>query len=98
MALPDAGGKGETREHFTQAKAAGFLYLQGYFFCKPEVMHAKEIPAIALTRCACCRQFPNRTWSRELESLMKGEASVCYRLLQYMNSAAIGVRNEVPSI
>jgi len=29
---------------------------------------------------------------------MKGEASVCYRLLQYMNSAAIGVRNEVHSI
>jgi c-di-GMP-related signal transduction protein len=42
--------------------------------------------------------LPGTLEIRELESLMKSEASVCYHLLQYLNAAAIGVRNEVHSI
>ena len=37
--------KVETREEFMAAKKAGFLYLQGYFFRRPEVLTAHEIPA-----------------------------------------------------
>ena len=44
--------KVETREEFTAAKAAGFVYFQGYFFRRPEVFHAKEIPA---NRLNCLR-------------------------------------------
>ena len=91
--------KVETREHFTLTKAAGFIYFQGYFLCKPEVMHAKEIPANRLNYMRLLQAVSKPDLEvRELESLMKSEASVCYRLLQYMNSAAIGVRNEVHSI
>lgn len=35
----------ETREHFAEAKAGGFIYFQGFFFRNPELMHAREIPA-----------------------------------------------------
>jgi len=35
---------------------------------------------------------------RELENLIKQEASICYRLLRYLNSAAFGIQNEVHSI
>jgi c-di-GMP-related signal transduction protein len=34
----------------------------------------------------------------DLERLIKGEASICYRLLRYMNSAAFGFRNEIHSV
>ena len=35
---------------------------------------------------------------REIENAIKGEASLCYRLLRYMNSAAFGFSNEIHSV
>ena len=35
---------------------------------------------------------------RDLEAIIKQEASVCYRLLRYLNSAAFAIQNEVHSI
>jgi c-di-GMP-related signal transduction protein len=91
--------KVETREEFAAAKAAGFVYFQGFFFREPEVLHAREIPA---NRLNCLRLL--RTVSepevnvRDLEAIIKQEASVCYRLLRYLNSAAFAIQNEVHSI
>ena len=36
--------------------------------------------------------------SRHLENLVKGEASLCYRLLRYLNSAAFGFASEIHSV
>lgn len=89
----------ETREDFAQTRTAGFIYFQGYFFRKPEVMQAKEIPANRLNYIRLLQAVSKPDLEiRELEQLIKVEASVCYRLLQYLNSAAVGVRNEVHSI
>ena len=91
--------KVETREKFIAAKAAGFIYFQGYFFRRPEVLHAKEIPA---NRLNCLRLLKTVSEPevdvRELETIIKQEASVCYRLLRYLNSAAFAIQNEVHSI
>jgi c-di-GMP-related signal transduction protein len=35
---------------------------------------------------------------REIENAIKGEASLCYRLLRYMNSAAFSFANEIHSV
>jgi c-di-GMP-related signal transduction protein len=35
---------------------------------------------------------------REIENLVKGGASSCYRLLRYLNSAAFGFANEIDSL
>jgi EAL and modified HD-GYP domain-containing signal transduction protein len=35
---------------------------------------------------------------REIENLVKGEASLCYRLLRYLNSAAFGFAKEIDSV
>jgi len=37
--------KVETKDEFREAAIDGFLYFQGYFFRKPELMTAREIPA-----------------------------------------------------
>ena len=37
--------KVETREEFFAARKAGFMYFQGYFFCQPELITTREIPA-----------------------------------------------------
>jgi c-di-GMP-related signal transduction protein len=89
----------ETREQFAESRAAGFIYFQGFFFRKPELMHVREIPANRLNYLRLLQAVSKTDLEvRELETLIKNEAAVCYRLLQYLNSAAVGVRNEVHSI
>ena len=91
--------KVETREEFAAAKTAGFIYFQGYFFSRPELLQTKEIPANRLNYIRLLQAVSRHELEvRELENLIKHEASVCYRLLRYLNSAAFGIRNEVHSI
>jgi len=91
--------KVETREEFTVAKKAGFLYFQGYFFRRPETLTAHEIPANRLNYLRMLTAVSKPELDvREIENLVKGEASLCYRLLRYLNSAAFGFANEIHSV
>ena len=91
--------KVETRDEFNTAKNAGFIYFQGFFFRKPELLQAREIPANRLNYMRLLQAVSKPDLEvREMEELIKHEASVCYRLLRYLNSAAFGIRNEVHSI
>lgn len=91
--------KVETREEFAVAKESGFLYFQGYFFRRPEVLSAREIPANQLIYLRMLTAVSRPELDvRELENLVKGEASLCYRLLRYLNSAAFGFGNEIHSV
>jgi c-di-GMP-related signal transduction protein len=74
--------KVETREEFVAAKEAGFYYFQGYFFRKPELQAAS---------------WPELD-PRQIEDVIKSEASFCYRLLRYLNSAVFGFSREIHSV
>jgi c-di-GMP-related signal transduction protein len=91
--------KVETREEFAAAKKAGFLYFQGYFFRRPETLHAQEIPANQLNYMRMWQAVAKPELDvRELESVIKTEASLCYRLLRYLNSPVFGFANEIHSV
>ena len=91
--------KVETREEFVVAKKAGFLYFQGYFFRRPEVLTAHEIPANRVNYLRMLKAVSQPELDvRDIENLVKGEASLCYRLLRYLNSAAFGFANEIHSV
>jgi c-di-GMP-related signal transduction protein len=91
--------KVETQEEFLAAKKAGFIYFQGYFFRRPELMQAREIPANRVNYLRLLQALSRPELEpRELEDAIKGEASLCYRLLRYLNSAAFGFRTEIKSI
>jgi c-di-GMP-related signal transduction protein len=91
--------KVETHEEFRATKKLGFVYFQGYFFCKPEMLPAKQLAPNRLSHVrmlqAASRQELNL---REVEDLVRSEPSVCYRLLRYLNSSLFGLRNEVHSV
>jgi len=89
----------ETPHEFQQARNMGFTYFQGYFFCRPELVSGKEIPAsrIHFVRLLEMVSRPELDM-RELEKLLKQEAAICYRLLRYLNSPVFGLRLEVKSI
>jgi c-di-GMP-related signal transduction protein len=91
--------KVETREEFVAAKKAGFVYFQGYFFQKPETVKAHEIPANRINYLRMWEAVGRPELDiREIESVIKGEASLCYRLLRYLNSPVFGFANEIHSI
>jgi c-di-GMP-related signal transduction protein len=91
--------KVETREEFIAAKKAGFLYFQGYFFRRPETLTAHEIPANRINYLRMLTEVSKPELDvRAIENVVKGEASLCYRLLRYLNSAAFGFSNEIHSV
>lgn len=91
--------KVETREEFLAAKKAGFVYFQGYFFRKPELMQAREIPSNRLNYVRMLQAVSRPELDpREVEDIIKSEASLCYRLLRYLNSAVFGFANEIHSV
>ena len=91
--------KVESREEFVAAKKAGFVYFQGYFFRRPEVLTTHEIPANQLNYLRMLTAVSQRELNvREIENLVKSEAALCYRLLRYLNSAAFGFVVEIHSV
>jgi c-di-GMP-related signal transduction protein len=89
----------ETPQEFSQARDLGFVYFQGYFFCRPELVVGREVPASQLHYMRLL-EMVSRTEvdMRELEGMLKQEASLSYRLLRYLNSPLFGFSLEIKSI
>ena len=89
----------ETSEDFELAREAGFRYFQGYFFRRPEKVRARGVSS----NLAICLQLlkaisrPEMDW-QEVEDIIKCDAALYYRLLRYLNSAALGLRGQVRSV
>ncbi len=91
--------KVETRAEFLATRKAGFTYFQGYFFRRPELMQAREIPANRVNYLRLLKAVSRAELDpRELENAIKGEASLCYRLLRYLNSPLFGFPAEIRSV
>lgn len=91
--------KVETREEFDACKKAGFTHFQGYFFRKPELLHAREIPKNQVNYLRLLQAISqDEVEAKEIEDIIKGEASLCYRLLRYLNSAAFSFAAEIHSV
>ncbi|HKM86829.1 MAG TPA: HDOD domain-containing protein [Terriglobales bacterium] len=89
----------ETPQEFHQARDMGFVYFQGYFFCRPEIVVGREVPASRLHYVRLLEMVSRREIDlRELEKMLKQEASISYRLLRHLNSPLFGLALEVKSI
>ena len=91
--------KVETRETFDQALEMGYDYFQGYFFSKPDIVSAKEIPSHKLIHLRLLRQIYQAEFNpSEIEKIIKPDVSLSFKLLKFINSAAIGFRTPIQSI
>jgi EAL and modified HD-GYP domain-containing signal transduction protein len=91
--------KVETQEEYAAGMQMGYSLFQGYFFCRPEMMQHRSLPSsklayLELLRAATAPEFD----IEELSSKIKHEATLTFRLLRYLNSAAFGLRSEVRSV
>lgn len=91
--------KVETREQFLTARNMGFVYFQGFFFRRPEVLKTREIPANRPNYLRLLDAVSRPELDiRELEELIKRETSLLYRLLRYLNSPLFAFATEIHSV
>jgi len=97
--IPLIAEKVETEEEFKSGVEMGFEYFQGYFFCRPQMVSRKAVPANSAMylRLLQATHQPD-TDLAEIAELMKQETSLSYRLLRYLNSPAFPLVADIHSI
>lgn len=89
----------ETREDFETFKKMGFDYFQGYFLCRPTVVSQACLSTnrLATLRLVGALQKPDIDVD-EVESLIREDVSLTFKLLRYINSAFFALSEEISSV
>lgn len=91
--------KVETIEEFEQLQKLNFTFFQGYFFSKPKIVQGRDIPGSKLQYLKIIRAIQNENYSfAKITGFIAHDVSLSYKLLRYVNSAAMRRRVEVTSM
>ena len=91
--------KVETPEQYEFARQLGYDYFQGYFFCKPQMLSARRLPESSIQ---CLRLLHLISESEldvdQVEALIRGDLTLSYKLLRYLNSPMFRRQSPVQSV
>ena len=91
--------KVETREEYDEAVRIGYSLFQGYFFAKPEMVTARDIPQNKLSSVRLLTVVNDRRFDfTHVEEVVKQDLSISIKLLRYLNSAAFKRHRKIDSI
>ena len=91
--------KVETPEEYERCREAGCTLFQGYFFAKPVIMYGRRIPDNKVTVLQLLSTLNDPEASiDDVARVLQSEPQLSFRLLQLINSAAVGIATEVTSI
>jgi c-di-GMP-related signal transduction protein len=91
--------KVETQDEFRSALEMGYDLCQGFFFAKPQMMSRREIPSFKANMLLILSEANKSELNLDgIAESMEREASVCFKLLKYLNSFAFAFRREIHSI
>lgn len=91
--------KVETAEQFELCKKLGFELFQGYFFCKPIIINDRPLPDNKASALRILSELQKENIAIEnIEALISQDASLSYKLLRTLNSAAMGLPRQIDSI
>ena len=91
--------KVETYDELREAKDLGYTYFQGYFFARPAIVKGKDIPGHQHNYLRFLAAVSEAELDFDkIQELVKQESSLAVKLLRYLNSAALGVRQRITSI
>lgn len=91
--------KVEDRQMFELTKALGYTYFQGYFFSKPEIMPGRKISASVMAKLNLLKELADEEiTAKKLSETISTDASLTYRLMRFINSAAFSFMKHVDSI
>ena len=89
----------ETEEEFHQAMAFGYVLFQGYFFCKPAILHQKKLTSNALSRMRLLKEINRQNVDfASMTNVISSDTNLVHKLLTYINSAGIGLLNHVSNL
>ncbi len=89
----------ETNDELLEARSLGYIYFQGFFFCRPSTISAREIPANKLNCLRLLHLVASPDFSYDaVEELLKGDPALVYKLLRYLNSWLVASRGEIHSV
>jgi EAL and modified HD-GYP domain-containing signal transduction protein len=89
----------ETYEEYLLARDLGFVYFQGYFFSKPEVLKNKEISSSQMIYLKLIMEINRAEFDvKNLETLIKQDVAISYKLLKCINSAYYSRLQPISSI
>lgn len=91
--------KVETPESFRRAQSIGYDFFQGYFLSRPELVAQKELPAFKLNNLRLLAEMNRPDLNdRQIETIIKGDVSLSFKLLRHINSAHFSLPAEIHSI
>jgi c-di-GMP-related signal transduction protein len=85
--IPVIAEKAETDEQFRRCVDIGYDYFQGYFFCGPQIVARRSVPAnktVYLQLLAAANEPLFHL--HKISQLFRRDVSLSYRLLRYLNS------------
>jgi c-di-GMP-related signal transduction protein len=90
--------KVETQAELNEARSLGYTFFQGYFFCKPAMVSTRDIPGSKLNYIRLLQAVSSSEISLDdVETLLKQDPAIVYKLLRYLNSPLLGLR-EIRSV
>lgn len=91
--------KVESEAQFQECRRLGFDYFQGHHFCRPQTLTDRTPPSNKLVVLNLLARLADPALGvAELERSLAADASLSYKLLRYVNSAAFARRREVESL
>lgn len=91
--------KVETLDDYHQAVELGYSYFQGYFFSKPMIVPGRDVPGYRQNYVRLLKELSNPDVDfDQLESIIKQDVSISYKLLNYINSAYFNFPKRIESI
>ncbi|HUL32861.1 MAG TPA: EAL domain-containing protein [Candidatus Eisenbacteria bacterium] len=99
LGIPTIAEKVETDQQFQICRELGYDYFQGYFFCRPQVVGRRSVPANKTVYLELLQAANEPLFNlQKISLLFKRDVSLSYRLLRYLNSAAFAFHTEIHSI
>jgi c-di-GMP-related signal transduction protein len=91
--------KVETPQMFQEGIESGYSFFQGYFFSKPAILVAKDIPTFKAHYFQLLKEIHRSgTDLDKLDEIIRRDVALTYKLLRYINSAFFGLPHKIKSV
>ena len=89
----------ETEEEFHQALEYGYVLFQGYFFCKPVVLHKKKLTSNAISQIRLLKEVNRQDFDfSAIINVISSDTNLVHKLLTYINSVGIGLTYHISNL
>lgn len=89
----------ETEQEYNKARALGFDFFQGYYFCTPNIIEQRDVTANQHVVFAMYQEtLKNDVNYTKLSSFFEHDTALAYKLLKFINSGLFPVTDPITSL